>query len=322
MWRFALLTMCYLLTAACGVGGSVDERVSGARTRNDGPPIWVVRDPDSELYLYGTVHLLPPELDWQRDDMREVFDRAGTIFFELDTGPHARLEAGILTRDLGQLSPGQRLSDRLDPYELKLLEAAANNGNIPYVALDSMAPWLASEFLTVAAAAGEGLLPDLAADEALKNRAERLRKNVIYLDDTERQIRASADQPEFVQMILLTEALERFNTMGPDLRRIAEAWAAGDTDRVRTHTVDTIRQKSPQLYSSLIRERNQDWTRKFRKFLEGGGTGLAAVGIAHLLGEDSIQHMLRDQGYTVSRYYAFQGENVIHTIELSINPAD
>jgi len=168
-------------------------------------------------------------------------------------------------------SDGLRLSDRLDSYQLKLLDAAAHNGDITLAALDSMQPWLASEFLTVAAATNAGLSPELSADEALKSRAKREQKNVIYLETIEDQIRVSADQGEALQMLLLTETLEGFDTLGKEL---------------------TI--------------------------MEGSGTGFAAVGTSHLLGEDSLIEMLREQGYTVARYYAFQGENVINPINPTI----
>ena len=52
--------------------------------------------------------------------------------------------------------------------------------------------------------------------------------------------------------------------------------------------------------------------------MEDSGTGFVAVGASHLLGKDSLIEMLREQGYQVSRYYAFQGENVINPINPSI----
>ena len=57
---------------------------------------------------------------------------------------------------------------------------------------------------------------------------------------------------------------------------------------------------------------------KINQFIEGSGTGFVAVGTSHLLGEDSLIEMLREQGYEVSRYYAFQGPNVIKPINPSI----
>jgi len=125
---------------ACGdvsVVPGVSDRVDAARERNDGPAIWTVTDFDSTLYLYGTVHLLPSDLDWQKDDMRAAFKEAGTVFFEVDTGTDGQIQAAVLTTSLGMRSDGLRLSDRLDSYQLKLLDAAAHNGDITLAALDS-----------------------------------------------------------------------------------------------------------------------------------------------------------------------------------------
>jgi len=76
-----------------------------------------------------------------------LFKEAGTVFFEVDTGADGQIQAAVLTTSLGMRSDGLRLSDRLDSYQLKLLDAAAHNGDITLAALDSMQPWLASEFL-------------------------------------------------------------------------------------------------------------------------------------------------------------------------------
>ena len=68
--------------------------------------------------------------------------------------------------------------------------------DLTIAALDGMRPWLASEYLTFAAAQNAGLSADFSADEALKSRADRTGKNIIYLESLETQIRASADLPE------------------------------------------------------------------------------------------------------------------------------
>jgi len=224
------LVLWAVFLAACTPGDDVRARVDAAHDRNDAPPIWVVKDHNTELYLFGTVHLLPNELDWQKDDMKAVFDEAGTVFFELDSSPEALLETVLIMQQLGQQTKGRTISQKLDSYQLKLLEAVSHNGDIPIASLDSMTPWLASEFLTIAAADKAGLKADLSADEALKNRASRQKKNIVYLDDAETQIRASADLPSYVQMEMFIESMERFNSMGTELTNIANSWAKGDID--------------------------------------------------------------------------------------------
>jgi len=79
-----------------------------------------------------------------------------------------------------------------------------------------------------------------------------------------------------------------------------------------------MKSKSPEFYDALITQRNKKWTQDLTRFMEGSGTGFAAVGASHLLGEDSLVEMLREQGYQGSRYYAFQGEDVINPINPTI----
>ena|GEM_PF-573441 len=315
MFRYILI-MCVILLAACGQGGTVDGKVSDARARNDGPALWIIKDSDSILYLFGTVHLLPPELDWQRDDMKNALDSAGTVFFELPSDDAAQVQANVLTTSLGLYGSGNRLSDNLDGYQLKLLEAASHNGNLQFAALDSMKPWLAAEFLTVAAAVDAGFSPAVSADAALKNRAERSQKNIVYLDTVESQIRASADQPDVVQMAVLTEALAEFSNIGSDMKRVVQAWSVGNTRFMEKELIAAFKTRSPDYYNTLFADRNTKWAKDFDSFMQESGTGFAAIGVGHMLGEDSVLRRLKDEGYEVRRFFAFQGENVIKPVDL------
>ena len=309
---------CSPADVARSASDSVSDRVKDARARNDGPAIWVVSDEDTTLYLFGTVHLLPDDLVWQREDMRQAFAKAGTLFFEVDTSSNGQIEATVLTTSLGLRRDGLRLSDRLDNYQLNLMEAAVNNGDLTIAALDAMQPWLAAEYLMFAAAQNAGLSADLSADEALKSRAAREGKNVIYLESLETQIRASADLPEIIQMNILTETLEQFNTLGLDATKIADQWSVGGTDFLTDTLIRPMKSRAPEVFNSLLRDRNRAWAVKLSRFMEDSGTGFVAVGTAHLLGEDSLLSDLREQGYIVQRYYAFKGENVIDTVDATI----
>ncbi len=316
-WLISLFLGLTAALSACGpasLGSGVDAKVSDARARNDGPAIWIAKDYDSTVYLFGTVHLLPGDLSWQKDDMRAAFAEAGTVFFEIDTGREAQIKALVLTTSLGMRKDGLRLSDSLDSYQLKLLAAAAHNGELSLARLDGMKPWLASEFLTLEAAHQAGLSPELSADDALKSRAAREGKNIRYLETISDQIHAVANQPDFVQMTLLTETLEGFNILGDDLNQVAQAWAVGRTNFLTREVVMAMKTRSPDLYKSLLTERNAKWAKQLTRFMEDSGTAFVAVGTAHLLGEDSLIEQLRGQGYDVSRFYAFQGENVINPI--------
>jgi len=325
MIRILFITLLGLGLAGCSPSNNsrtandpVSERVTDARARNDGPAIWVAKDFDSTLYLFGTVHLLPDDLVWQRQDMREAFDEAGTIFFEVDTGGQGQVDATVLTTRLGLRNDGRRLTEQLDNYQRILMEAAANNGDITIATLDAMQPWLAAEYLTFVAAQNAGLSAELSADEALKSRARRMGKNIIYLESLETQIRASADLPDYIQIDILTETLEKFSSLGSDATEIADQWSVGGTDYLTEKLIRPMRSRAPEVFNALLRDRNRAWSTKLSRFMEDSGTGFAAVGTAHLLGEGSLLSELREQGYSVQRHYAFKGEPVIDTVDTTI----
>ena len=51
------------------------------------PPVWVVRDADSELVLFGSVHVLPPGLDWRPPALERAVSSADEVWFELPIDP-------------------------------------------------------------------------------------------------------------------------------------------------------------------------------------------------------------------------------------------
>ena len=301
---------------ACQPGEAVTERVDAARERNDGPAIWVATDADSTVYLYGTIHLMPIGLDWQRDDMVEAFGRSGTVLFEVPSTDAARTAANRLTQQLGFLGLEEgRLSEGFDAYETKLLEAAALQADVPLEALDTMRPWLASDILLVAAADRAGLSPELSADEALKSLARRQRKNVQYLDTMEEQIALSAEASPEAQSEALRDTLVNYNRLAPVLARIADAWVVGDTARLERLTREPLTDIARE---RLFTARNDRWADRIAELMEGSGTAFVAVGVGHLVGEDSLQAALKARGIEVERFLAFQGETVIRTIDLDI----
>jgi uncharacterized protein YbaP (TraB family) len=300
--------------AACGeapVLSGAQSKVDDARARNDAPAIWRAVDEDSTLYLFGTVHLLPRGVIWNKADQREAFGRAGTVFFEADNSGLEAVRAEKLTSELGLRRDGRRLTDDLDNYQAKLLEAVANNGDIPLASLDAMQPWLATEYLTLSAALSAGLSADMSPDEALKSRARGAGKAIIYLETPTDQIRSVADLSLDTQLAILTDTMEQFDAMPAMLDRVARHWAVGDVPTLEQALVEPLADAPPDYVEAVLGARNEAWAEQLDRFMQGSGVGFAAVGVSHLIGEDNLVQDLKDRGYVVTRYFAFMGEDVI-----------
>ena len=42
------------------------------------PAIWHLSDDDSDIYIFGTVHILPPNIEWRTQDINSAFENADT----------------------------------------------------------------------------------------------------------------------------------------------------------------------------------------------------------------------------------------------------
>lgn len=312
----AFLSLSVSLVSCGATDPDVQAKIDAARARNDGPPMWRVRGDDSLLYLFGTVHLLPEDFDWQRDDMRAAFDKAGTVFFETSSDEAAIARAQVITAADGYYSGRQRLTQRLGGYEQKLLFAATLNAGLKDGALDKMQPWLAADTLSFAELNAAGMHKRFGADAVLLSRAKARGKYIRYLEDMDAHLAATRVLPERLQLDALREAMQSAGELTVQTQAFNKEWARGNARYIASQ-IAPLKQGMPDYYDALFTHRNTQWTEQFADFLDTGGTGFAAIGTGHLVGPDSVVDMLKDKGFNVERYYAYRGDNVIKTIDLS-----
>src|SRR5690349_1017637 len=76
------------------------------------PALWVVKDADTTIYLFGTVHALKPGLAWFNDEVKTAFDKSDGLVVEVDI-PDDKTALGEQVRKYGLLPAGQTLPAKL-----------------------------------------------------------------------------------------------------------------------------------------------------------------------------------------------------------------
>jgi len=300
-FRFLLTALMTSLLYACNQGGRVDDKVAASHARYDGPAMWKVTDQDSTLYLYGTVHLMQPDINWQKRDMHAAFEDVGTVFFETPDDEKSALQTSILQRQYGVYTNGERLSDHLDVINLNRLTAAAYNAEIPLARLENFKPWLAADILTVAGVDIAGLRYANSADAQMRIKARQADKSIRALDTVETYFEAVATQPHWVQMQAFEQTIQHFNTLVRDTKTVNAAWLIGNTDMLETKLLAPAAASSPELYAALFTQRNKKWVKILDKFMKGDTNAMVVVGVGHLLGEGGLPTRFEDLGFTVER---------------------
>ncbi len=299
MGALALVIIVYL--TARYHGGSVAEKVAKSHARYDAPAMWKVTDKDSTIYLFGTVHLLPEGMKWQKRDMLDAFSQVGTVFFEVPDNDKSRLKETMLTRKYGLYNAGESLRTRLDGADINRLTAAAYNVDIPINNLDNFKPWLVADLLVVAAAEKAGLSSENSADNWFRKKAKTDGKAIKFLDSVETYFEAVAKQPEKVQLKALKYAMTDFESLAQDMKKINSAWKVGRIDSLYTNLLQPAQERAPEIYKALFTDRNAKWAKTLHEFMQGSENAMVVVGIGHLIGEDGLPTRLEDMGYKVER---------------------
>ena len=264
-----------------------------------GPALWVVRDADSTLYLFGTVHVLRPTTAWGSPRIDAAFDSADQIWFEI-SNPDDQAALLPLIQQHG-ISPDHPLSSLLTAEEMTDLNAVAAAAGMPAGQIDVFRPWFAGLVLSIAPSIKAGYDPQSGVELILKARAEAAGKPIQGLETIDKQIAILAGMSEADQLAFLRSLLEAWEDATVELDRMVGAWATGDVALLEEIAVDEMKSESPVLYDALLVRRNTDWANQIQTMLEGSGTVFIAVGAAHLAGDDSVQEILEDRGIAVTR---------------------
>lgn len=264
------------------------------------PALWVVRDADTTIYLFGTVHLLPHDTDWHFPALDQALTQSQRLYVEITDDDPAHVAA--LVRRYG-FDPAHRLSGLLTRQENARLAHAASTAGVPGGAatLDVMRPWLAALTLSVAPLRKAGMDPEQGVDKQIKARMVAAGKPVHGLETSQQQIRLLADLPPALQLSLLRQTLRDTGKATTELQAMVAAWKRGDSEAIAQLANDELRQGHARLYHSLITRRDKAWADRIAALLKTPGTVFIAVGAAHLAGPDSVQAELEKMGIRASR---------------------
>lgn len=265
---------------------------------NVSPALWVVKDADTTVYLFGTVHALDGKQDWFNDEVKTAYDSSQEIVVEALMPEASEIAARVLP--LAMDKGGKTLSSKLKPETAKLLAAELGKIGAPADALDKFEPWFASMTLTSILMQKMGMKPETGVEEILKAAAKKDGKSLGEVESFEWQINLFDTMPEDMQIALLTSGLEDIPEAEKVMGQMLNTWSKGDIDGL-ARLMNEAMLETPELGKLLLADRNARWAEWIDKRLDKPGTVFMAVGAGHLGGRESVQAMLAKRGIKTQR---------------------
>lgn len=288
-----LATFGALAATACA--GAPAAEPAAAR-----PAMWKVADKDTTIYLFGTIHLLPPKTQWRSP----VFDQAAagsdTLVVETlidDKNPQATAGELFKLAVSPNLPP---LAERVPPARRAALAKAIAESGMPGPVLDKLETWAAAFLLLGGQFKALGLESSSGVESALKTQFSAGGKTIGQLETNAEQFGVFDTLSEAAQRKFLEGVLEDPAKMKGQFDVMLKAWSRGDVAGIAKSFNEDL-DDSPEMRDALIARRNANWTRWVKARLDQPGTVMVAVGAGHLAGEKSVVNMLEKQGVSVTR---------------------
>lgn len=262
-----------------------------------GPALWKVADSDTTIYLFGTVHVLPKEVEWYDATIANALTGSEMIVTEIPMDPASEAKLQQLTMAKGMLPAGTTLRSLLTPEQTTGYTAALGKIGMPAEAFDPFKPWLAGLTLSILPLMQQGYSPESGVEKVLLAKVPDKPKDA--LETAEFQLGIFETMSTEAQVAFLMEAAGGIDEIKPMLDRMVAEWAEGDAEELAAIMNEGM--TDPAVAEALLYSRNANWAEWIDTRLDTPGSVFIAVGAGHLAGEKSVQDYLAAKGITVDR---------------------
>ncbi len=260
--------------------------------------VWEVKFDANTVYLGGTVHLLRPSDYPLPEEYEQAYQASSKIYLETDLSSMGELS--VQTRVLQQLTyqDARSLKTVLNEEAYTALSDYMAQIGIPLMTMENFKPGMVISTLQVMEFQRNGFTPQ-GVDVYFNNRAIEDVKTLGQLESIQEQIdflasMGEGNESEFILLSIrdLEETTEIMNDM-------IAAWRAGNNDQLAAMFVTEMQNEAPDLYDTLLRQRNLNWFPQIEQMLSDSVTEFVLVGAAHLVGPDGLLQLLSRKGYQV-----------------------
>lgn len=258
--------------------------------RDADPALWVVKDADTTIYLFGTIHVLQPGIKWFDGGVKKAFDSSNQVVLEMVAPDAATMQA--IVKQKGYAHDGTTLTQKLPADKRAAYAKALADLGLPATALDNLEPWYAAVNLELAPLRTMGFDISNGPEQIITKAAAGAGKPVIGLETAEQQLAFFDGLSMPAQVKFLTSTVDEAPTLRKQIDLMVDQWAKGDPDGLAKVLNDDLND-SPELEKILLTDRNAHWAEWIDQRMKQPGVVFIAVGAGHLSGKNSVLVMLK-----------------------------
>jgi uncharacterized protein len=263
------------------------------------PALWTVRSDAATAYLFGSIHILPPNINWHSPAVDKALAASDVFVFEAPLGEEGQADTQAFVRAHGVLPPELALPSLLNEQARKDYRAAIVAANIPPAQLVHLRPWLASLVLETHVMQASHYSPDSGVDRQVFAYARARQKSIENFETVSEQLSLLMPKDMRLEVQEFDATLKETHTEMHEVGGLVDAWSQG-----RMNDVAQLMNRGlagvPGAMKILIDDRNAKWVTRLATMLGEHHTYFVTVGAGHLGGPRGVPALLAARGYHVS----------------------
>lgn len=268
--------------------------------------LYQVSDGRHTLLLFGTIHVGAPDFYPLEPKLQQALATTPVLALELDPQNAAAMQSAV--QRYAVYPPGQHLMEQLDPALRQRTEATLQRFGLPAENVQQMRPWMLAMALTVQEYVRHGYRTDLAVDNHLAETVRAHGGKIVELENAERQMSLFSQLTPAQQGQFLADTLQELDDadLTRKLDRLVGAWRRADSAGFAAALQEMQQDDSFTsrfAVDTLLRKRNPGLAAGIAELLSEQDHAVAAIGILHLVGPDSVPVLLGKKGLQVRQLY-------------------
>ncbi|MEC5159957.1 uncharacterized protein ACFDR9_003965 [Janthinobacterium sp. CG_23.3] len=312
MRRQIIVMFCTLfLLAPAALAGAPARKGAQAKATVVAPnrgALFKVEGGGHTLYLFGTIHVGAADFYPLEARVTAALARASVLALEVDPDADPAAAAQALRRyGMYGAGGGSAAADIAPAFRPRLAGLLRRYGIAPEAAAP-MKPWLLATVLAMSEFAAHGYQAGLAVDSHLAQQARARKIPVLELESTAGQMALfdGLTAPEQARFLEEGIAAIEDQEQARQARAIAQAWRGADAAALEALAREAAADDSFSgtfVRKVLLEQRNPVLADGIAGLLARERDSLAAIGVLHLVGRNSVPALLQGRGLRVERIY-------------------
>ena len=292
-WLAGLIAAFLPLTAHAGIPAATAAAMSPHPLR------WVIKDVDSTIYLFGSIHVMKDGIPWLTPAIQQKFDSSDSLWEELPDIDDTQSLALVAQKYI--VNPANNMTEGLTADEVTRLDGLLEPYGLSSRALMGVRKWAVGLIVMQKQISVLGYDAQTGVDVTFAHQARAAGKPIHGFETADQQMQFLVPADDAEDIAALRDTLNDADETPELLGEMLTAWEAGDEAELTKVLIDKERAENPIEYQRVIVARNANWEPQVENLLQGKGTIFVTVGTAHLIGPDSLLNMLKSHGITAER---------------------